>query len=276
MPAGNQSLIPLTPTPFTSVSDGTTYKGNIDACLSVLGGIAGANYVYPGTGLQVLVDTSFIVCKNGTGIVDQRAGSPTPVALVAPGSNSYWATIYINTQTNVVGVIYGASGVTPTQMLPNSIRLVPIAFVLIATGQTTIAATNILDARGALLPDDSPIVVTGGSGNINVPTFGASKVDININLTTSMTMQLQQVRSGCQIFIEVVNTSGSTWIFQMNAVLADGVTVPGLVGYLIGGTAYTRTAIASSSASFTIPTANRYVFNCFASETSGIIIIGQF
>jgi hypothetical protein len=271
MPGPNQTLIPFTPTNYTSQT-ASVYKGNLDGnCL--LANVAGMNCVYPGTGLQVLVDTAFIICKNGTGVIDQRAGSPAAVALVAPGSNSYWATIFLNTQTNVVGVIYGTAAVTPAPILPNSIRLIPLAFVLIANGQTTIAASNILDARGALFPDDSPIVFNASGSSLVANTFGASTTDVSINLTANFALNFTQVRYGSTAYVDVVNTSGSSFNFQMNFTLADGVTTPTIFGYLIGGSSYSRFVFSTVTISLTIATGSRYVFNCFASEANGSVLV---
>jgi hypothetical protein len=154
---------------------------------------------------------------------------------------------------------------------------VPLAFVLIAAGQTTIAATNILDARGALLPDDSPIIATGGGANITIPTFGASTIDASFNITASMTAQFTQVRYGSRFWVHLLNNSGSTFTFQMQFILADGVQIPTPLGSLIGGGAYTHQTLASNPLSVSIATASRYIFNCFASEAQAAILVqGQF
>jgi hypothetical protein len=101
--------------------------------------------------MSVLVDVGYNYSKVGTGIINNGSASPQVVSLVAPGFNSYYATIYWDTVNATAGVSYGVPLITPAPYLPDDITLVPLAFVLIGNGTTSITASNVTDIRFAVV-----------------------------------------------------------------------------------------------------------------------------
>jgi len=141
-------------------------------------------YVYPNSpaALNVLVDQAFNLPQasaRGAFLLNTAASSIT-VSLTAPGSNSYYASIYWDVTTNSARVIYGAMAVSPTPVLPDPAYPITLAVVLLTTGQSTVVATNISDVRSVLpqVPVMSYTATTGTSFSVNCK--GADRVIVHI------------------------------------------------------------------------------------------------
>lgn len=234
MPAGNQSLQPLIPTVFTTMS-ATAYKGNIDSNSAVTGNPGGTFYVYPQTpaSMSVNIDKGFTYSNIGAGLVLNNGAAAATVVLVAPGSNSYYGTIYYDTTANTFGVVYSASSATPSPVLPDQMHRVPLAVVLITSVTTTIQATNITDVRWAQF---LPWGMAPGtlSANTAYNVMGALRVDINFTIGAAMTLTLNNLSEGAPVFIAATNTTGGALVFKMAA------TSP-------SGTAYVITAVSAGT-----------------------------
>jgi hypothetical protein len=203
----------------------SAYKADIDANSSIAANVAGSLYVTPNNpaALNVLVDKAFNLQQTGAAgaFLLNGAASPVTVTLVAPGSNSYYATIYWNSLTNAPGVIYGASGVTPTSVLPDDAAFVPLALVLLTTGQSTVVASNIFDVRDWMPP--VPVRLSGSfSTNQTLNCNGASNVQVYITATASLTINLTNLQLG--IPVSLFLTSGAAApVLNMTASTPSGV-----------------------------------------------------
>jgi hypothetical protein len=237
MPLGQQSLIPWSPTTYTSMV-ASTYKADIDANSSIAANVAGSLYVFPNSpaALNVLVDQAFNLQQTGaTGaFLLNGAASALTVSLTAPGSNSYYATIYWNSLTNAAGVIYGASGVTPTPVLPDDAAFIPLALVLLTTGQATVVASNIFDVRDWMQP--APVRLSGSfSTNQTLNCNGASNVQVYITATASLTINLTNLQLG--IPISLFLTAGAT-----SPVIKVTASTPSGTAYVVSSKAGTAGA----------------------------------
>jgi hypothetical protein len=230
MPIGAQSLQSYIATIYTSMV-ASTYKANIDGNSSIVSNAAGALYVYPNNpvALNVLVDPAFNVPQLAAAdpYVLNGAASPVTVTLVAPGSNSYYACIYWDIQSAVAGVVYGASAVSPLRVLPDPIRQVPLAFVLLTTGQATVTAANISDARSLLSVGYGTLTTALGSVSTaqSVNCDGASSVNITLQITAAITLTLTNVRYGCEVGVICGNASGGALILKIAASTPSGVAI---------------------------------------------------
>jgi hypothetical protein len=187
----------------------SAYKADIDANSSIAANVAGSLYVTPNNpaALNVLVDKAFNLQQTGAAgaFLLNGAASPVTVTLVAPGSNSYYATIYWNSLTNAPGVIYGASGVTPTSVLPDDAAFVPLIF----------------DVRDWMPP--VPVRLSGSfSTNQTLNCNGASNVQVYITATASLTINLTNLQLG--IPVSLFLTSGAAApVLNMTASTPSGV-----------------------------------------------------
>jgi hypothetical protein len=226
MPQGSQSNIPYEASNYTAMAPGNVYKGAIDANAAIAS-IVGQQYVYQNSpaALSVLVDQAFLLNIAGGGIADQRTMAPAVVTLVAPALNSYYAVIYWDTVANTVGVVYGASGVSPTIPSPDSWKQIPLAAVLITAGQTSITSSNIADLRG------SNLFVPGFlsenlamAGNLTQSLEGAEEAHIYLTMTASATLNLTNVRYFTRIVI-LASTSSSNKTLTISASTPGGVSL---------------------------------------------------
>jgi hypothetical protein len=232
MPIGAQSLQSYIATIYTSMV-ASTYKANIDSDLSIVSNPAGTNYVYPNNpvGLSVLVDPAFNLPQLGVTapILLNGAASPVTVTLVAPGSNSYYACIYWDLSTSTAGVVYGTSGASPTPMLPDNLWRVPLAFVLLTTGQVTVVASNISDARIGLLGGGMGGSLNSSLGTISTNTAvncnGANVVHVVLSFTAAVTVTLNNLRYGAPVQITATNTSAGALNFKLLANTPSGVAI---------------------------------------------------
>jgi hypothetical protein len=231
MPIGAQSLQSYIATIYTSMV-ASTYKANIDGNSSIASNPAGALYVYPNNpvALNVLVDPAFNVPQLAAAdpYVLNGAASPITVTLVAPGSNSYYACIFWDIQTATAGVVYGASAVSPLRVLPDLIRQVPIAFVLLTTGQATVTAANISDARSLLSVGYGALTSTLGSVSTaqSVNCDGASSVNITLTITAAIILTLTNLRYGCEVAVICSNSTGGALVLKFAGSTPSGFSLP--------------------------------------------------
>ncbi len=192
MPLGPQSLAAWIATNFAG-DLGSTYKGKIDAISSIAGGPSGSLYVYPNNpaSLGVLVDPGFNLpqINQPSPFLLNGGASPILVTLVAPGSNSYYATIYWDLTTNTAGVIYGASAVSPIPVLPTQSYRIALALVLLTTGQATVTASSIYDIRSWL----SEGVSTAASGNVSGPLLVYPNTPAALSVLVNPAFNLPQI-----------------------------------------------------------------------------------
>lgn len=227
MPAGPNTTQSLQPTYFP-VQGSLQLLGNLATNSSICGQTAGSLCVYPGTGMVVEVDTGFTLFESGTGVLFQNGGSPVAVTLTAPGSNSYYATIYWDQTANTCGVVYGTSGVSPTPILPNFLTQIPLAVVLIPTGTSTITAAMITDIRkwwqfGHL--DHSNASFGAGGDSLNCAC--ATDIWLFEQITAAAgTLTLINLRWGTRInMIWFNNTAAAKTVFLV-ASTPSGTTLP--------------------------------------------------
>lgn len=229
MPGGQTSLQLYTPTVYTA-QVASAYKSNIDGNSSILGNPAGRLYVYPNNpaGMSVLVDPGFnLLALQGSGlnagpILFNTAASPVAVSLTAPGANSYYATIYWNPLTNVVGVVYGATSSAPFPILPDDASFQVLACVLLNTGMSQVQANNIYDVRNFW--SFAPVryynaAVSGTVAALNCA--GATSVYLDLVMTgTTPTVPLTNLQVGIPVFV-VTGSAGAS------RTLATPMTTPG-------------------------------------------------
>jgi hypothetical protein len=226
MPIGSTSQA-FTPTIYTSMV-AATYKANIDADTAILSNPGGGLYVYPNNpaALSVLVDPAFNIPAGGgtSPFFLNGTGSAITVSLTAPGSNSYYATIYWDYSTNSVGVVYGATGVSPTPVLPDLAYRVPLAVVLLTAGQATVVASNISDVR-TWLPEGPVLSYTSTtSTGLSINCNGASLVQVSFNFTAAITVSLFSLRMGVPVNINAGNSSGGALVLRIAAGTPAGTT----------------------------------------------------
>lgn len=231
MPIGNQSLVPYTPTVFTAVN-GTQYKGQIDADTAISGNVSGSFFVYPNSpaGLSVLVDTSFNnpILAGASGFVANGAGAQITVAVTAPPNNSWYACVFWDLSTNTAGVINGVAAASPNPIKPLNLNQIELAQVLIATGQTSIIASNIFDVR-TWLPAPPLIKALGTVGvSQTVNCNGASKILINLAISASVGVTLTNLRAGSDVDIFVSATG--TFTFSLAAFSTNAATYTTIQG----------------------------------------------
>jgi hypothetical protein len=268
MPIGAQSLQSYIATIYTSMV-ASTYKANIDGNSSIASNPAGALYVYPNNpvALNVLVDPAFNVPQLAAAdpYVLNGAASPVTVTLVAPGSNSYYACIFWDIQTAAAGVVYGASAVSPLRVLPDNIRQVPLAFVLLTTGQATVTATNISDVRSLLSVGYGAYSVSLGSvaTNQTINADGASSVNVNVVITAAITITINNLRYGCTVTVICTNSTGGALVLKFAGTTPSGFSLP-FNGKLAG----TSTGLVNLNATgLSIAAGTSYIF--FGAGNSG-------
>lgn len=227
---GPQSLQQWLSSVFTS-QVGTTYKANLDAGMAIASEPIGQLYVYPNnpTALSVLVDPAFNLIQVGQSgpLLLNGAASPITVSLTVPGANSYYATICWNPTSNTASVIYGATAVSPTPVLPDNPQLIPLSLVLLTVGQSQVIATNMADIRSLIT---RPVPTLSSLGSVStaqsVACYNASEVSADLTITAGVTLTLANLQYGVSVFVSMAVGSG-TQTFKMAA------TTPGGVNYAI-------------------------------------------
>jgi hypothetical protein len=225
MPAVNQSLVPYNPLGRPNYGDGTSYTNSIDAALAVAGQTGGSLAVVPNSpaAMNVLVDTGYNIQAEGAGVQLQAGNSPTLVSLVAPGSNSYYATIYYNKLTNACGVIYGTPGASPTPVCTDQVSQIPLALVLIASTATSITATNIKDIRLIWTYGVSKVITL--SGNLSIDCQWATYVDIAATITAASGVTLTNLRQGAHVSFYWLNSTGGIIATSLAATTPSGASI---------------------------------------------------
>jgi hypothetical protein len=227
MPSGSQSLQPFLAPVYTS-DTASTYKGKIDANGSIMGAVAGQFYVYPTSPatLGVNVDSAWNILRVGNAVINQTTASPQVISLVAPGVGSYFATIYYDSNSGICGGTYGtATTGTPAIVFPSQTWQMPLAAVLIAAGQSSVQANNILDLRGLnLLTRHLGKTI---SGTATQDCTGATRVEIVFTITANnQTLTLTNLMQGAEINVVAFNNSGASATFFLSTFLIGGTNAP--------------------------------------------------
>jgi hypothetical protein len=212
------------------------YNGTQFVLLNSGIGSAAQFTVSAGPGLGVSINQIGPLINVGTGF---NAGSTTPatLALTAPGSNSYYGTIYWDSVMNTFGVVYSTPSAAPVisqALLPEAHWQTPLALVLIPTGAILILSTNITSLKNIKF---GPITLnqTTSATSVTLNCFGASEVSVyNAYSGAGLTLTLTNLQVGVPVIIAQGNTTGVT---HQNFITA---TTP-------GGVAYAMTAISSAA-----------------------------
>jgi hypothetical protein len=254
MPIGATSLQPFEPTTYTSMV-ASTYKADLDGNSAILSNAGGALYVYPANpaAMSVLVDPAFNLPQQGAAspFLLNGSASAATVSLTAPGSNSYYATIYWNASTNAAGVVYGAPSATPVPILPDDAAQEPLALVLLTNGQVNVQASNIYDVRSWF--PRGPVRAYNATGNsFTFFCMGASSIDIDWTVATNVTLAFSGLQVGIPFQINITNSSGTTRAITLSA------TTPGGVSYSVL-TKIAGNAVALSAPPFNLQSGDSWV-----------------
>ncbi len=203
-------------------------RADIDANSSIAANVSGALYVYPNNpvALNVLVDQAFNLRQVGAtaAYLLNSAASPITVSLTAPETSSYYATICWNPTTNTASVIYGATAVTPTPIMPDDADLVPLAFVLLTTGQSTVVASNIYAARSWIQPVPIRLFNNAAATNQTLNCNGASNVVADIRFSAAIALNLTNLAGALNFAISGSTPSGVAYtIVGKTAACSDWV-----------------------------------------------------
>lgn len=260
MPVATQSLVPYNQTIFTAV-DGTTYKTQIDADTAIASNVVGMLYVYPNSpaGMSVLVDDAYNIqqVSSTNPILLNGGSSPNVVSVSAPGSNSYYATIFWNFSTSVPGVVFGASGVSPVPVLPDNWIQIPLALVLISSVTTSITAANIQDVRQWAVFKPATVSLGSVGTNQTVNCQYATSVKIVLSISASLSLIMTNLRVGTHVSISVTNPTGGTLTFKILASAPSATSIP-----VNGKTAGTSTGfhdIGTAGTGFVMATATSLI-----------------
>jgi hypothetical protein len=246
MPIGSQSLNPYTPTNFAAVN-GTQYKGQLDAATAIAANPAGSLYVYPNSpaAMNVLVDGAFNLPLLGqvSPFAFFGANAPSVVSIPAPGSNSYYACVYFDILLGTTGVVFGASSATPGLRVPNALWQVPLAFVNVTAGQTSIGAANIFDARSWVQPGAISYNLGTVAVNTAVNCQNASLVSVRAGFSNAagFLLTLVNVRNGCNINVFLQNATGGSNSSLVQALMPDGTA------FVVNAISATATTIWSTT-----------------------------
>lgn len=234
----------------------SAYKASLDADSSIAANTVGSFYVYPNNpaGMSVLVDPAFNNPQVGSGatpIVFNGAAGASTVSLTAPGSNSYYACIYWDLYTSSAGVIYGATASSPTPIYPDQYWRIPLAFVLLTTGQSTVVASNIYDAR-TWIQANKPLVLASGSlsANTSISCSGAAALSQTFSFgTAAITVTYSNLTIGVPVNINVQNFGAVTLTLKFAATTPSGGTYT-VNGKQAGTSATTYTNLGTTGWSF--------------------------
>jgi hypothetical protein len=228
MGAGNQSLVPWALSSYGSQS-ASAYKCNVDANEAIRSQPCGSLCVYPTSpaSLAVMVDTGFALVQPGVGFLLQKSGAPTQVNLAAPSSNSYYATIYWDSETNTCDAVYGATATSPTPVMPNYQHQVPLALVLLTTGQIAVQNTNIIDIRQWI--GNAGLAAGTLTFNTSVQCLGLT--DLCMRYTTggvsgNFTLTLNNLSYGTRLQLTIEVGLSLTLGVLLAANTPDGLTIP--------------------------------------------------
>jgi hypothetical protein len=234
MPVGPQSNIPYAASNWVAMAPGNVYKSAIDVSTSILSPLS-RFYVYQNSpvGMSVLIDVGYNFMLGGSGPVLQPTAAPVSVALVAPGTNPYYATVYWDSVANTFGVVYGAQATSPVPTVPDSWHQEILAFVKLSPGQTSITSSNITDARWmSLMPCHVSQNLTVTS-NTTVNLLGAKKLSLFLTTNANMTLTLANLRYHTDIDLFLQNTSGANKVVKIAATTPSGVVIKVTASYPI-------------------------------------------
>ena len=226
--------------------------------------------VSPGPGLSVNISTVGTLLVVGSSLV---AGSSTPVnlPLTAPGANTYYATIYYDTNANAFGAAYSVPSGSPvlTQaIMPDFISLIPVAVIPIAAGATSVSSASILDLRqnqyGVLYTN------TTYTGNATINCFGAREVVIFASTVSNSpeTFTFNNLQVGAKIYFRYANTSGGSNLLKFAGKTPSGTT------YTSGFTVFDSGALDMVATGVSVPTGKTLMFQGVSRTTTFMDFIG--
>jgi len=147
--------------PNFTTQDSATYKGSIDASVSVMSRISAmyAPHAADTPNMTIKVDAGSFLYNDAIVSNSQQ----TTATITAPSSNPRIDLVVIDSYTGVVSVITGAEAASPSPPALTAGKT-PIAQIALSVGQTSILNANITDVRvsmGGAAPID-PVAGTAG------------------------------------------------------------------------------------------------------------------
>jgi hypothetical protein len=262
MPIGTGQNQGIAPTLYPS-QVAAAYKFGQDLNGAILSNPFGSLYVYPNNpnAMSVLVDPAFNIPQlpyftpPGPGTTEvftlNGAASPVTVSLTAPGSNSYYATIYWNPNSTTttpfppsgVGVVYGSASATPVPILPADASFIPLAIVLISSSTVAITSAMIYDVRLWFRRGPVRSYIPAASTAQTVNCQGATNVVVDITITTSLTLTLTPLQLGIPVYIIATNSAGS----------ASTLTIANALYLFSTKQAGTASALSTPGSTMTVP-----------------------
>jgi hypothetical protein len=228
MPIGPASLQSYQASVYTS-DTADLYKAKLDANSAIASNVAGIGYVYPTNpaSLTVQVDLSYNIPQISHGYQLQGTNAPATVALTAPSSAFYYGTVYLDTLTNALGVVYSPlSAAAPIQS--DYVHQIALAGVYLATGQTTISAANIIDLRSPLFRHLTLTVYAGTIPNpYHLDCRQADRINLWAHFGGSCSAYFDNLRIGSHVQASWGNISGGT------VTLGVGATTPSGTAYQV-------------------------------------------
>jgi hypothetical protein len=211
MPIGPASLQSYQASAYTN-DTADLYKAKLDANSSIASNAAGVGYVYPTqpASLNVQVDLSYNLPQLQHGYQLQGTNAPAALALSAPSSAYYYATVYLDTMTNALGVVYSPlSATAPIQS--DYVHQIALAGVYLASGQTTITASNITDLRSPLFRH---LTLSLYAGTVTTPYHldcrQADRINLWANFAASCSAYCDNLRCGSLVQVTWGNVSGTS------------------------------------------------------------------
>jgi hypothetical protein len=265
----------------------SAYKSGQDVNGAILSNSGGSLYVYPNNpnALSVLVDPAFNIpqmpwvtspgpTQTGLPFTFNGAASPVTVSLTAPGSNSYYATIYWNPNSVTggppnpptgVGVVYGTASATPVPILPDDASFVTLAIVLIASTTTAITNAMIYDVRLWFPRGPVRSYIPSASTNQAVNCMGATNVVVDITITAAITLTLNNLQVGIPVYIIATNSAGSSQTIAFAGTTPDTIIYNSAIKQVGASTGFT-----SWSTPLTIGAGHSWIFSGNTEYAAGV------
>lgn len=157
--------------PNFTTQDSATYKGSIDASVSVMSRISAmyAPHAADTPNMTIKVDAGSFLYNDA--IVSNA--QQTTATITAPSSNPRIDLVVIDSYTGVVSVIAGAEGASPSPPALTSGKT-PIAQIALIVGQTSILNANITDVRVSM-GGAAPIDPAAGTAGLRTLGTGAQQ-----------------------------------------------------------------------------------------------------
>ena len=150
----------------------------------------------------------------------------TQIPLSAPGSNSYWATIYWDLSNNNFGVTYSASSSNPTVQYPDFVNQVPIATVLIPSSATYISQNMIADLIPTqTIANPSSLIVRSAAANPTFNCHAACNVLGSVATGISNTYTFTNIRVGVFLSLQIYNNAGGAINYTITLTAPSGVNI---------------------------------------------------